>query len=438
MKKILFGCLMATALSGCGLFDKAPLDVSGERISVIRENRNIKPDYSARQIQVRLPRAKINYAWEQTGLTASHKGDHLKSGGNLDELWNISFGEGSSKRNALISAPVADSHNVYTVDAEGVVKAYKLADGEIVWKKKVKPLNRKAKDNSMSGAGIAVKGNKVFVTTGFGQVFALNKIDGNIVWNQDIKSPIRIAPTVDGDLVIVQSLDNGIFALNENTGKEMWKDKLEEEATTMIGGGAPAYSAGKDLVLAGFSNGQIQAYKASTGTPLWSEWVVSSTSTESLSDITAIKANPIIDNDIAYVVGYNGPMVAIDIRTGAKVWQREISASSQPWLAGNFLFVLTEDSDLVAINKQDGKIVWTTIIPYANDDEKLGVFTSGPLLANDALLVASSNGKLFSVSPYNGRIMGIADIEEGVETAPIMASETLLITTKEAEITAYK
>lgn len=438
MKKILFGCLMATALSGCGLFDKAPLDVSGERISVIRENRNIKPDYSARQIQVRLPRAKINYAWEQTGLTASHKGDHLKSGGNLDELWNISFGEGSSKRNALISAPVADSHNVYTVDAEGVVKAYKLADGEIVWEKKVKPLNRKAKDNSMSGAGIAVKGNKVFVTTGFGQVFALNKIDGNIVWNQDIKSPIRIAPTVDGDLVIVQSLDNGIFALNENTGKEMWKDKLEEEATTMIGGGAPAYSAGKDLVLAGFSNGQIQAYKASTGTPLWSEWVVSSTSTESLSDITAIKANPIIDNDIAYVVGYNGPMVAINIRTGAKVWQREISASSQPWLAGNFLFVLTEDSDLVAINKQDGKIVWTTIIPYANDDEKLGVFTSGPLLANDALLVASSNGKLFSVSPYNGRIMGIADIEEGVETAPIMASETLLITTKEAEITAYK
>lgn len=438
MKKILFGCLMATALSGCGLFDKDPLDISGERISVIRENRNIKPDYSARQIQVRLPRAKINYAWEQTGLTASHKGDHLKSGGNLDELWNISFGEGSSKRNALISAPVADSHNVYTVDVEGVVKAYKLADGEIVWEKKVKPLNRKAKDNSMSGAGIAVKGNKVFVTTGFGQVFALNKTDGNIVWNQDIKSPIRIAPTVDGDLVIVQSLDNGIFALNENTGKEMWKDKQEEEATTMIGGGAPAYSAGKDLVLAGFSNGQIQAYKASTGTPLWSEWVVSSTSTESLSDITAIKANPIIDNDIAYVVGYNGPMVAIDIRTGAKVWQREISASSQPWLAGNFLFVLTEDSDLVAINKQDGKIVWTTIIPYANDDEKLGVFTSGPLLANDALLVASSNGKLFSVSPYNGRIMGIADIEEGVETAPIMASETLLITTKEAEITAYK
>lgn len=438
MKKILFGCLMATALSGCGLFDKGPLDVNGERISVIRENRNIKPDYSARQIQVRLPRAKVNYAWEQSGLTSTHRGDHLKSGGNLDEIWDISFGKGSSKRNVLISTPVADSNNVYTLDAEGIVRAFELANGEEVWEKKLKPSNKKAKDNSMSGAGIALKGDKLFVTTGFGQVFALNKNDGNIMWNHDIKSPIRIAPSVDDELVIIQSLDNGIFALNVNTGNELWKDKLEEETTTMIGGGAPAYSASKDLVLAGFSNGQIQAYKASTGTPLWSEWVVPSSSTESLSDITAIKANPIIDNDIAYVVGYNGPMVAIDIRTGAKIWQREISSASQPWLAGNFLFVLTEDSDLVAINKQDGKIVWTTIIPYAQDDEKLGVFTSGPILANDALLVTSSNGKLFSISPYNGRIMGVADIEEGVETSPIMANETLLITTKEAEITAYK
>ena len=438
MKKILFGCLMATALSGCGLFDKGPLDVNGERISVIRENRNIKPDYSARQIQVRLPRAKVNYAWEQSGLTSTHRGDHLKSGGNLDEIWDISFGKGSSKRNVLISTPVADSNNVYTLDAEGIVRAFELANGEEVWEKKLKPSNKKAKDNSMSGAGIALKGDKLFVTTGFGQVFALNKNDGNIMWNHDIKSPIRIAPSVDDELVIIQSLDNGIFALNVNTGNELWKDKLEEEATTMIGGATPAYSANKDLVLAGFSNGQIQAYKASTGTPLWSEWVVPSSSTESLSDITAIKANPIIDNDIAYVVGYNGPMVAIDIRTGAKIWQREISSASQPWLAGNFLFVLTEDSDLVAINKQDGKIVWTTIIPYAQDDEKLGVFTSGPILANDALLVTSSNGKLFSISPYNGRIMGVADIEEGVETSPIMANETLLITTKEAEITAYK
>lgn len=438
MKKIICGCFVATTLAGCGMFDKAPLDIEGERISVIREDRNLKPDYSAKQVKVRLPKSKINYLWSQNGLSSEHNGGHLKAGGNLDEIWNESFGEGSSKRNVLIASPVADSVNVYTVDAEGEVRAFALDTGKEIWEKKLKPINEEAEDASVSGAGLAIFDNNLFITTGFGEVFALNKENGETVWNKNIKSPIRIAPSVNDNLVIIQTLDNGIYALNINNGEIMWKDKLEEEATTMIGGATPAYSAKKDLVVAAFSNGQLQAYKASTGTPLWQEWLVPASSTESMSDITAVKANPIIDEDKVFAVGYNAPLIAIDIRTGVKMWQKEIAAASQPWLAGKFLFVLTTDGDLVAINKDDGKIVWTTIVPYASADEKIGVFTTGPILANDALLIASSNGKLFSVSPYNGRIMGIADIEEGIETAPILVNETLLLSTKDAEITAYK
>ena len=98
---------------------------------------------------------------------------------------------------------------------------------------------------------------------------------------------------------------------------------------------------------------------------------------------------------------------------------------------------MTNEGDLAAIEKQTGNIVWTAIVPYTHD-EKRAVYTAGPILANDALLVTASNGKLFSVSPYNGRIMGIADIEKDVETAPIMVDETLLIATKDADLTAYK
>ena len=399
MKKLVYGCIMATALAGCGMLEKEPLNIDGERVSVIRENNNIKPD--ARAIKIKLPKAKVNYSWTQKGLTSEHVGGHLRAGGNLDEIWNVSFGEGSSKRNVLIATPVSDGRFVYTIDAEGLIQSFDIENGEDIWERQLTPSNEMAEEASISGAGIAVYGDKLYATTGYGLVFALDKTDGSIVWQQDLKSPIRIAPTVNEDLVVVQTLDNGLYALNINSGDVLWTDKLEEEVTTMIGGASPAYSPKKDLIVAAFSNGQVQAYKASTGTPLWSEWLVSSASTESMADITAVKANPIIDEDKVFAIGYNAPLVAIDIRTGAKIWQKEIAASSQPWLAGRFLFVLTTDGDLVAINKDDGKIVWNTIIPYANGDNKIGVFTSGPLLANDALLVASSIGKLFSISPYN-------------------------------------
>ena len=327
---------------------------------------------------------------------------------------------------------------MYTLDAQGVASAYNLTNGDKIWEKRLKHENKKNRDSSLIGAGLAVYNGKVFATTGFGKVFSLQAETGKIVWDRDIKSPIRIAPCVDGDLVIVQTMDNAIYALKQSDGNTLWKDKIETENTTMIGGAVPAYSVDDDLIVAAFNNGQLQAFKASTGTPLWSEWIISGGATDAMAEITSVKANPVIADGFVYAAGYNGPLTAIDIRTGVKVWSKEIAVSSQPWVAGQFLFVLTTDGDLAAIERATGKIVWSTIIPFAKGDEKADVFVSGPILTNDALLVVSSNGKLFSVSPYNGRIMGIADVEEGVETAPVMVKETLLLTTKDAEITAYK
>ncbi len=436
MKKILYGCCLLSCLCGCATSEKASLNIEGERISVVRENKNLTPD--ARGEKIKLPRAKINNSWTHYGVNANHGGGHLKAGGNLDEIWNENFGEGTSKRNILISSPVSDGKNIYTIDAKGKVKAFGLNDGKEIWERKLKPANKKAKTSSLTGAGLALNDDVLYASTGFGVVFAINTNDGSVAWEQNVKSPIRSAPTADGDLVIVQTIDNGIFALKNNDGSILWKDKIEDEATTMTGRASPAYSAKDDLVVAAFSNGQLQAYKASTGTPLWMEWIISASSTESLADITSIKANPIIDNGVVYAVGYNSPMMAIDARTGARIWQREIASASQPWLAGKYLFVLTNDGDLIALNKITGGIVWNTIIPYASPDERLGVTTSGPILANDALLVVSSNGNLYSVSPYSGRIMGVADVDKGIDIAPVMINETLLLTTNGADLIAFR
>lgn len=438
MKKILYLFVLTLTVTSCAFFNKSPLDIEGQRVSVIRENKNLQTDYPIGSVKIKLPKSKMNLEWNQTGGNASHYLGHLKAGGNLDEIWQLSYGKGSSKRNVLIANPVSDGVKIYTLDALGLLQASNLSDGDEIWSKELEHENKQNNNSSIIGAGLAVYDHKVFATTGFGKVFAMNAENGETLWEKDIKSPIRIAPCVDGELVIVQTLDNAIYALKINDGSVLWKDKIETENTIMLGGAAPAYSTKDDLVVAAFSNGQIQAYKASTGTPLWSEWVISGDATESISNITSIKANPIISDGVAYVVGYSGPLVAIDIRSGVKIWSRNINASSQPWLAGKLLFVLTNDGDLVALNKEDGKIFWSTIIPNENSQINEKYFVSGPILANDALLVVSSNGKLFSVSPYNGRIMGIADVEEDIETSPIMVNETLLLGNSSAELTAYK
>lgn len=167
--------------------------------------------------------------------------------------------------------------------------------------------------------------------------------------------------------------------------------------------------------------------------------LVSKKRTNSLSNITAIKANPVIDGDRVYAVGYNSILAAIDLRTGARVWEKELGSNNQPWIAGDYLYVLTNDFDLLAFEKNSGKIVWNTSIPYGDElEDRSGVFGSGPLLAENRLIVATSNGYVFAVSPYTGEILSYISIDDGVELAPIMAHGITLFTTKDADMLAFQ
>lgn len=432
-------CAMVLLVSGCGLFGKDPLNIDGERINVIREDASLAPDYTPGEVKIKLPAPYMNPKWTQNGGNSLHLMGHLQADTKLKETWSKGFGEGSSKRDYLIAAPVIAYEVVFAIDSEGMVTARRLDNGKQIWKKRLKPKNKAERSSSLKGAGLAEFNKKIYATTGFGGVFCLNMLTGEEIWRKDLDMPLRIAPTVNAGRVLVQSFDNTLTVLDAENGELLWKNQTDYEATTLVGGAAPAYSPEMDVIIAAFSNGELQAYKASTGTPLWTDLLVSHKRTNSLSQITAIKANPVIDGDKVFAVGYNSVLTAIDLRSGARIWEREMGSTNQPWIAGDYIYVLTNNFDLLALNKQNGKIIWNTAIPRGDDnDVKNGVFGSGPLLADNRLIVTTSNGYIFSVSPYSGEILSYVSADKGIELSPIMADGITIFTTNDAEMVAYK
>lgn len=430
---------LAMLLTGCGLFGKDKLEIDGERINVIKETADLAPDYAPGEVKIKLPAPYTNNQWSQSGGNAMHLMGHLEADSKLKEIWDSNFGEGSSKRDFLIASPIIAYKVVFAIDADGIVSAYRLDDGRKIWKKRLKALNKDDNSVAMKGAGLAE--------------FNQENLCHNRVWRrilpgydnrqramaQGFRAPIRIAPTVGANRVFVQTFDNTLIALNAESGEEIWKITNDFENTTLVGGASPAYNPDLDVVIAAFSNGELRAFKASTGTPLWVDLLVSKKRTNSLSNITAIKANPVIDGDRVYAVGYNSILAAIDLRTGARVWEKELGSNNQPWIAGDYLYVLTNDFDLLAFEKNSGKIVWNTSIPYGDElEDRSGVFGSGPLLAENRLIVATSNGYVFAVSPYTGEILSYISIDDGVELAPIMAHGITLFTTKDADMLAFQ
>lgn len=432
-------CSLTFLVSGCGLFGKEPLNIDGERINVIREDASLAPDYAPGEVKIKLPAPYTNPKWTQNGGNSLHLMGHLQADTKLKEIWSKGFGEGSSKRDYLIASPIIAYNVVFAIDAEGVVTARRLSDGKQIWRKRLKSQNKAERGSSLKGAGLAEFNKKIYATTGFGGIFCLNMLDGEQIWRKDMEMPIRIAPTVNAGRVLVQSFDNTLSALDAENGEILWKSQTDYESTTLVGGASPAYSPEMDVVIAAFSNGELRAFKASTGTPLWADLLVSHKRTNSLAEITAIKANPVIDGNKVFAVGYNSVLTAIDLRTGARIWEREMGSTNQPWVAGDYLYVLTNDFDLLALNKENGKIIWNTAIPKGTDsDEKNGVFGSGPLLADNRLIVTTSNGYIFAVSPYSGEILSYVSVDEGVELSPIMAEGITLFTTNDAEMIAYQ
>jgi len=432
--------LMLTAicllLAGCS---KGRLEIDGEKIPVLETRRGIAADFSKGDIKIELPSPQMNRAWTQKNGNATNNMGHLASNPELKEVWRADFGRGNSRRDFLIATPVIADNTVFTIDANAVVSAFNQKDGKRLWERALKPNVREDKSTSLKGAGVAYYNGNVYATTGFGGVFAIDGKTGNVKWSTFFRSPFRIAPTVGNGRIFVQTLDNTVLALNAANGAEIWRLASNEEDTTVIGGANPAYSAELDVLIVGLSNGELRAIKASTGSPLWSDFLINTRRHELMSDINTVHSSPVISGGIVYAVGNNNIMTAIDIRTGQRLWEREIGSANLPWVVGKYIFLLANDATLIALQADSGKIIWETRVPAGDDvADKVGTIFSGPLLANNRLLVNTSNGYTFSISPYTGEILGFMTLRTGSALPPVIANGQVIITTTNANIIAYQ
>lgn len=437
-KKIILS-LLCFSSAACGMLSSDKIVLDGERIAVLDGDTILQPDFLQDQVTITLPQTQSNIAWAQNGGNAIHYIGHPNSADMITEVWSTNFGSGGSQRDFLIASPIVKHKVAFTIDADAVVRAFRMDNGQNIWESKLKPFNKNDSGITLKGAGLAANNKIIYATTGFGGVAALDMMSGKKLWIYNAGLPIRIAPTVSDKYVFIQTIDNTLTALNAQTGTELWKYRSTKEATTLVGGANPAFDEQNDVVVAAFSSGELRAIKASTGTPLWSVLLVSRKRVNSLASINTIKANPVIDDNVVYAVGNNNVLMAIDLRTGIPIWEREVSSVNQPWLVGNYLYVLSNEADLAAFDKKTGKIIWATRIPLGEDvSSKSGVFLSGPVLTGYRLIVTSSNGKAFAVSPFSGKILGYIELNDGIVVSPVVAYDTVLFTTNDARLIAYK
>jgi outer membrane protein assembly factor BamB len=437
---ILAQTVASLLLTGCdnylGMGEKADKPLPGKRISILSKQSLIKPDVAMLGHKIILPAPVYNKDWPQAGGFANHAMHHMRVGNTLQKRWSADIGHGTNGDERLIAPPIAAEDRLYTMDSETVVSAHAIKSGAPIWRTKIKP---KDEDEDHINGGLAYEAGRIFATTGFGQVVALAAKSGKVLWRQKVTAPIRSAPTARSNRVFAITVTNKLYVLNGKTGAILWTHSGIEESTNLLGGGSPAVDNG--IVVVPYSSGELVALKVENGLELWADSLAGSRrQSASLSTLSAIRGRPIIDRGIVFAISNSGQLAAINLRTGQRIWERRIGGTESPWVAGDYLFVLSNTANLVALGRLNGRIYWVTALPEWKDpeDQQGKITWTGPVLASNRIILAGSNGESFSLSPYSGKILGKVEMPDGVTISPIVAQDSLLFLTDDAELVAYR
>ena len=434
--KIALVLAAAALVGGCNPFkkDKPGTPVVGERIAVLTGETEVEVDPTTAALPFALPPAIENEDWGQSGGNASKSMGHLALGASLGTAWSVSIGEGNNRSARLASSPVVGGGRVYTIDTVGTVRAFDSRNGGQVWSASFGDGSR----STNYGGGVAYENGRIYATNGNGYVAALDAATGGAAWTVKPGGPLRGAPTVFSDAVYVMSQDNQLYSLKTADGAQNWSSAAALEIAGVFGSASAAVASG--TVVAGFSSGELNAYRYENGRQVWQDALSRTSISTSVASLSDIDADPVIDGGQVFAIGKGGRMVALELTSGQRQWEQNIAGNSTPWVAGEWVFVVTDDAKLIALHRNNGRIRWINQLPRWRDmkDKKGPIFYYGPVLAGDRLIVAGSNGVLVNVNPDNGSFQNQTGVGAGVHLQPVVAGQTLYILDARGRLTAFR
>ncbi|KCZ66086.1 hypothetical protein L53_01850 [Hyphomonas sp. L-53-1-40] len=431
----LTACSSIPFFGNSGNDDKEQLDKAGRVTMVLAEEAvEAKPELATESIELLPPTDMAS--WPEAGGTPAKAPGHVNAAPDLKIAWRNSVGKGSSNKSAVTTPPVASETAIYTLDADQTIYSTEISSGRTLWKKELKGLTKR--DKTALGGGLAVTDGTLIVASGFGYVTRVSAEDGTELWKRELGVPMTGAPTVKDGTIFVASNNNEVFALDLETGETDWSDQAIAESARVLGSPSPA--AIEDFVIAPYSSGEIIAYLANNGRRLWTDAISQAGRFTPISEINDIGSRPVLAGGLVFASSQSGITVAIDGRSGNRVWARPIGSTQAPALSGKFLFVIGTNATLAALDAGSGDAYWVTELPqYKNErKKKKRISYSGPLLASGRILIVSSYGELLAFDPQTGEQTASLDIKDTTYIEPIAVQGKVFLLTDEAKLVAIQ
>ncbi|HSF80987.1 MAG TPA: PQQ-binding-like beta-propeller repeat protein [Anaerolineales bacterium] len=252
-------------------------------------------------------------------------------------------------------------------------------------------------------------------------IYAIDLANGLERWRfpgeADSKIAFYATPslTSDGDL-IAGSYHNVLYSLNTETGAELWS--YSDASNRYIGSSLVV----DDLIFAPNAGNKLFAFN-SQGQMLWT-----------FESQGALWAKPISDPDCTciYLSSMDHRIYSIDAQSGRQNWMTDDLGGSivgtPAFDPSGVLFSGTFASEMLAIDAQNGSIIWRT--------PTTGWVWGGPVLADNLLYFGDLSGTLYALNSQTGQISWTIQADGPISDSLLVTEDTIFFNTEAGSLYA--
>ena len=376
--------------------------------------------------------------WTHRAGNARHLMPHAALSSTPRLVWSAKVGAGSSRKNRIAAAPVVADGRVFTMDAGTTVTATSTGGGTL-WSTDLTASFDKG--GGQSSGGLATAGGRVYATTSYGELVALDAASGAVIWRQRVDAPISGAPATDGEAVYVSGRDGSAWAVNAADGKVIWQVIGTPGKTAYIGTAAP--TVGDRAVIFPSAAGDLMAVlKIGGGTKIWQSSLAGKRLGRAYALTYDVTGDAVIAGKTLYAGSGSGRTVAISASSGERIWSAGEGALGPVAVAGGSIFLVNDEAKLVRLDASTGEVIWSVAMPYFTKEKikkREGIFAHyGPILAGGRVMVVSSDGVLRAFDPTNGTLTYTAEIPGGAAAQPAVAGGTLYVVGGNGPLHAFR
>ena len=393
----------------------------------------------------KLPLATKNSYWPRNGYIP---GENLAMSEGFDYKTS-SAGSEPKKGIGITSTPIIAEDKIFTLGGNGELQARNINDiSEVLWEKTIEEITKTDDDyvskakyifggkNEFIGGNICYSLGNIFVTTKRGNIFNISTKDGKTIWTKNYGAIIRSTPVVRDEKLIFVTSDNRTIAVNSKDGSILWTHQGLLETSKVMSSPAPLLIGNKVIVT--YSSGEIFALDFNSGTEVWTTESHQSSFGALSAFMSDISYNPVFHKGLIYVVSSDGTLNAID-EEGKTLWSFEGEViNSSVWPVDDFLFTKTRFGDLIAISAREGKLIWKNKMAGSKEINEDDLSFTGVIMANGKLFAADNDGSLYAYSSKNGETLNKYSIPSNVILTPVVAGSRMFLLTKDSTLIEIK